>query len=359
VRVLVAPVFGDPGPPTALADRLAATVNVLPLDLDPDPVADLTARLATPVGRARAGALHPQPALCRTATLAAAKAVAETSRGVGMVVAMRLYLAPLLDVLLDRDRRPALVLDVDDIESVTQSELGQAEEASRFERLEAVYLPSLDRVIACSTEDADRLTGAHDLTAVTVVPNAVRRPTPVDDHAPARQELVFVGNMSYGPNADGAEWLCREVLPRLHGAKVALVGSRPGPKVLDLAADPRVTVAADVPDVTPWYRSSAVAVAPIQAGGGTRIKVLEALAHRRPVVATTVGARGLELAGSEGPVLRADTADAFAGACRRLLDDPALAARLAKRGEEAVMSKNGVDVVAPLVERLALDTLRR
>ena len=64
-----------------------------------------------------------------------------------MVVAMRLYLAPLLDVLLDWDQRPALVLDVDDIESQSQRELGHLEEASRFERLEAVYLPSLDRVI--------------------------------------------------------------------------------------------------------------------------------------------------------------------------------------------------------------------
>ena len=359
VRVLVAPVFADPGPPTPLADRLAATVDVLPLDPDPDPVADLTARLETPEGRARAGALHPLPTLCRTATLAAAKAVAEASRGVAMVFAMRLYLAPLLDVLLDRDQRPALVLDVDDIESQTQRELGQVEEASRFERLEAVYLPSLDRVIACSKDDADRLSGAHDLRAVTVVPNAVRRPAAVGSAGLARHELVFVGNLSYGPNADGAEWLCREVLPRLHEAKVALVGSRPGPQVLDLAADRRVTVAADVPDVTPWYRSSAVAVAPIRAGGGTRIKILEALAHRRPVVATTVGARGLALAGSGGPVRTADTADAFAEACRRLLDEPALAARLGKRGEEAVLARNSVDAVAPLIEAVALDTLRR
>ena len=136
-----------------------------------------------------------------------------------------------------------------------------------------------------------------------LVPNAVRRPTEVSSVGRARHELVFVGNLSYGPNADGAEWLCREVLPRLHEARVALVGSRPGPQVLELAADRRVTVAADVPDVTPWYRSSAVAVAPIRAGGGTRIKILEALAHRRPVVATTVGARGLALARGDEPLV--------------------------------------------------------
>ena len=140
---------------------------------------------------------------------------------------------------------------------------------------------------------------------------------------------------------------------------MALVGSRPGPDVLELAADRRVTVAGDVLDVAPWYRSASVAVVPIRAGGGTRIKVLEALAHRRPVVATTAGARGLDLAGSDGPILTADTADAFAAACRRLLDDPALASRLGERGAEAVLATNSVDVVAPLVEALALDTLRR
>jgi polysaccharide biosynthesis protein PslH len=359
VRVLVVPVFGHSGPPTALPGRLAASVDVLPLDPDPDPIDDLTARLGTPQGRARARALHPLPALCRTATLAASKAVAEAARGAALVLAMRLYLAPLLDVLLDRPRRPALVLDVDDVESLTQGSLGHLEEASRFERLERIYLPLLDRVIACSRNDADHLADLYELPATGVVPNAIRPPAPSGGRPLARHDLVFVGNLSYRPNADGARWLCREVLPRLEGATVALVGSRPGPDVLELATDGRVTVAGDVPDVAPWYRSASVAVVPIRGGGGTRIKVLEALAHRRPVVATTAGARGLELAGSDGPVLTADTADTFAATCRRLLDQPALATRLAERGAEVVLATSSVDAVAPLVEALALDTFRR
>jgi glycosyltransferase involved in cell wall biosynthesis len=359
VRVLVVPVFGDPGPPSALADRLASSVEVLPLDPNPDPVADLTARLGTPEGRARAGALHPLPTLCRTATPAASKAVAEAARRVALVVAMRLYLAPLLDALLDRDPRPALVLDVDDVESLTQRGLGQLEEASRFERLERVYLPLLDHVVACSRDDADHLAGLHRLRSTVVVPNAIRPPAPASGRLPAHHDLVFVGNLSYGPNADGARWLCEEVLPLLDGSTVALVGSQPGPDVLELAADRRVTVAADVPDVGPWYRSASVAVAPLRAGGGTRIKVLEAFAHRRAVVATTAGAGGLGLAGSDGPIVTADTADAFAAACRRLLDQPPLASSLAERGAEIVLTRNSVDAVAPLVEALALDTLRR
>jgi glycosyltransferase involved in cell wall biosynthesis len=143
----------------------------------------------------------------------------------------------------------------------------------------------------------------------------------------------------------------------MDGPTAALVGSRPGPEVLELEADPRVTVAADVPDVTPWYRAASVAVAPIRAGGGTRIKILEAFAHRLPVVSTVAGAHGLEL-GSDGPVVTADGPDDFAAACQRLLDRPALAGRLAERGAEAVLATMSVDRVAPLVERLAVDTFR-
>jgi glycosyltransferase involved in cell wall biosynthesis len=359
VRVLVVPAFGHPGPPTELAARLATSVEVLPLDPDPDPVGDLTARLTSPQGRARASAVHPLPTLCRTATLAASKAIAEASRGVAMVLAMRLYLAPFLDALLDEPGRPALVLDVDDVESLTQRDLGELEEASRFERLESFYLPLFDRVITCSREDSDHLAELRGIRDTAVVPNAIRRPDSTGDRLPARHDLVFVGNLSYGPNADGARWLCLEVLPRLPGATVALVGSRPGPGVLELASDRRITVAPDVPEVARWYRSSSVAAVPIRAGGGTRIKILEALAHRRPVVATGAGARGLGLAGTDGPILTADDPEGFAAACRRLLEEPALAARLAERGAEAVLRTRAVETVAPLVAALALDTLGR
>src|SRR5262245_6181772 len=119
VRVLVAPVFGDPGPPTPLAGRLAASIEVLAVDPEPDPVADLIDRLAEPRSRARAQALHPGPSLARAATLDASRSVADASRGVALVLAMRLYLAPFLDVLLDRPLRPAFALDVDDLEAVT------------------------------------------------------------------------------------------------------------------------------------------------------------------------------------------------------------------------------------------------
>jgi glycosyltransferase involved in cell wall biosynthesis len=168
----------------------------------------------------------------------------------------------------------------------------------------------------------------------------------VPDH-----DLLFVGNMSYVPNIDAVTWLCRQVLPRLSGVTTAIVGRQPPPEVRALASE-RVTVAADVADVTPWYSRTRIAVAPLFSGGGTRIKVLEAFAHQRPVVATTIGAEGLGLSGDGGPILVADEPSAFAAACRRLLGDPGMADDLARRGHEMVARLATIEVVAATIDRL-------
>ena len=157
----------------------------------------------------------------------------------------------------------------------------------------------------------------------------------------------MVGTLSYPPNAAGAAWLCGEVLPRLPGVRARLVGRAPPPAVRALAG-PLVEVAADVPDVAPWYARSAVAVVPLHAGGGTRIKLLEALAHGVPVVATPVGAEGLSVDARRGVLIAADPAD-FARACATLLADPARAARLGAAGRAWVRRHHAVARVAPRV----------
>jgi hypothetical protein len=165
-------------------------------------------------------------------------------------------------------------------------------------------------------------------------------------------DLLFVGNLSYAPNVDAVEWLAGEIMPLLDGVNLAVVGSNPDPAVRALASD-RVRIAADVPDVAPHYADSRVAVVPIRAGGGSRIKVLEAYAHSRPVVATSAGIRGTELGDGPGPALQADDPQGFAAACRRLLDDPALAARLGAEGSEAVAAEGSVEVVAKRIAAIA------
>jgi glycosyltransferase involved in cell wall biosynthesis/tetratricopeptide (TPR) repeat protein len=355
VDVLVVPLFADVTGAAGFAARLARSVEIVPLDRL-DPLADMTERLATPEGRARARALHPLPALCRGLGVAGAEAVAA---GVGsdldVVIVFRSYLAPLLDGLLELPERPAIILDLDELESGTQRRLGQVEQAERFERLERFYLPLLDRVVTAAPEDARLLAERHGLRAVICVPNAVRPPARLARPSKPRYDLLLVGNLSYPPNIEAACWLCGAVLPLLGDVRVALVGSGPGGEVRALASDPRVTVAADVEDVTPWYEDSAVAVVPVLRGGGSRIKLIEALAHGRPVVSTPAGAEGVPWSTGSAEILRvAETAEGFAAACRSLLSDPDQAAQLGTRGAELVGRTATVDVVAPRIAELAV-----
>jgi glycosyltransferase involved in cell wall biosynthesis len=353
VDVVLAPVFGAPAGPTGLVRRLAASCRVLQLSAPADARADMVLRLGDPRQRERATSLHPRPALGASITLAAARELAGLAAGAELVVVARLYLAPLLDLLLESARRPAVALDVDDLESDARRELGEEQEAERFARLEGHYLPLLDRALACSAADANELAARHRLGEVAVVPNAVRLPASIDA-APRRFELLFVGNLGYRPNIEAAGWLCREVRPRLGDVRVAIAGSSPAAEVAALASDGRVTVAADLPDLTPWYAATAIAVVPVKTGGGTRIKLLEALAHRRPVVSTERGIAGIEWARGRAALV-ADEPESFAEACRRLLADPGLSARMGEAGRRLVERHANVETVATEIERLAVD----
>lgn len=359
VDVLVAAVFADVAGSGVFTARMAREVGTVPLDPERlDPVAEMMERLATPEGRARAQALHPLPALCRGMGAAGAEAVASrVASGVDVVVVFRSYLAPLLDGLLELTDHPPIILDVDDLESATQRRLGQMEEAERFERLERYYLPLVDHVVTCAPGDAHTLAERHGLSTVTVVPNAVRAPRPFAPASSARFDLLFVGNLSYQPNIEAASWLCHSVLPLLGDVRLAIVGSRPDAEVRALASDTRVTVAADVEEVTPWYEAATVAVVPVLRGGGSRIKLIEALAHGRPVVSTPAGAEGLPW---EADILcLAETPGAFAAACRTLLADPRQAAEIGARGAELVRVTAAVDVVAPRIAELAVSVVGR
>jgi glycosyltransferase involved in cell wall biosynthesis len=357
VDVLVVPVFGGAIESDGFVRAHARRICTLELDHHTDPVAELTSRLQTPEGRARAQAVHPLPALSRAATMAAAAAVAQCADSHALVVAMRMYLCPFLDLVLDRLERPPIVIDVDDIESATQRALGNEAEAERYARTESHYLPLVELVTTCSREDAGELAGRLGLDAVTPIPNAVRlapdaSASPVGLSGGFPPTVLFVGNLSYEPNVDGARWLCRSVLPLLGDVRVALVGSRPTEAVRALASDPRVTVVADVDSVSEWYAAASIAVVPVRRGGGSRIKLIEAFAHHRPVVATTLGAHGMPWPESHTPVLLADSAAQFAAACRALLNDPPLARRRAQAGHELVARYATVDVVVPRIAEI-------
>jgi glycosyltransferase involved in cell wall biosynthesis len=194
---------------------------------------------------------------------------------------------------------------------------------------------------------------------VTVVPNGVvlpgAVPLPGNDDAPPI--ILFVGLMDYQPNVDAVRFFAREVLPLIHGkfpeARFVIVGRSPSPTVRDLNDGTKIIVTGTVPEVEPYLRQAAVVVAPLRVGGGTRIKILEAMAHRRPVVATTIGAEGLEAEAGKH-LLIADTAPNLADACVRLLRDREMGREMSTRAFDLVRAKYDWSQIRRLVGRIIL-----
>jgi glycosyltransferase involved in cell wall biosynthesis len=322
----------------------AVEVFVAPANFGP--ADDLRLLLERRKSRERVEALHPRPALSAGATLAAARAVADRAAGFDLVHVMRLYLAPLLDVLLDAVARPRLSLDLDDLDADLFASLGEAAEADAFGRMERYYIPRVDAACLAAAGDCATLAARAGAAHISCLPNAVRPPASLA-LAPRRHDLLFVGNLSYAANVDATHWLCREVLPLLPGATLAIAGQAPPAAVRDLAQLAGVTILADPSDVAPLYAASALVVAPLRHGGGTPIKVIEALAHERAVVATSVAAAGLP----DGLVTVADVPAAFADACRALLDDDDLRLARARSGRAYVLAERSVDVVGEQIGR--------
>ena len=185
-----------------------------------------------------------------------------------------------------------------------------------------------DTIVVCSELDRKRL-GARN---AVVIPNIYPEPERELGRAAVGDPptVTFVGQQTYAPNADGSAWLVGEVLPHLRtavpGVRVRLVGET-GPAVESLGDADDVTVTGLVPDIADELARADVAVGPIRYGGGTRIKLLEAVAHRIPVVSTTLGAEGLDAVDGEH-LLIADEPGAFARACTKVLTDPELRGRM-------------------------------
>lgn len=151
--------------------------------------------------------------------------------------------------------------------------------------------------------------------------------------------VVFVGNFGFSINIDAAVWFVHSIWPkvrdRVRGAQLYIVGKDPSPSVLALHGQHGVTVTGTVPDVTPYLQRSRVAIAPLRAGSGSRLKILEALEAARPMVSTTIGLEGLEQLASAGVVV-ADSPGEFARSVCQLLEEPERASALGAAGRRAI-----------------------
>lgn len=275
---------------------------------------------------------RPVPALDDASAAALGALIAQAD----VVVVFRLYLAGLAAPATELG--VPVVVDLDDADWVREERLGQPAEADAYRRYAAAVLGTATVATMASPADAADGPSVHPRPQWRHVPNGVR-PAAAAAQAERDIDLLFVATLGYEPNAHGAVWLVREVLPRLPGVTVALVGATPPPAVRALAG-PGVIVAGDVDEVGSWYARARACVVPIHAGAGTRTKIPEAWAHRRPVVSTSIGAEGLP---TDVGVLVADDPDAFAAACARVLADPALADTLASDGLQRWLESHALE----------------
>ena len=235
------------------------------------------------------------------------------------------------------------VLDLHNVESLLHERCaaadgGAAGLAHRFfaqasRQMEAVWLPRYGQVLAASEEDARAARAVAPGARIAVFPNAIPGcppPERVDQEA-----VVFSGNMEYHPNRSAVRFFAREIWPLLREQWPRLVwrllGKNPGAVMEFISGDSRIEVTGAIENAVAELARSRVAVAPLLAGSGTRLKILEAWAAGVPVVSTGLGAEGLGARDGEH-LLLADGAVGFAGAVSRLLACPDTRTRLANGG---------------------------
>jgi glycosyltransferase involved in cell wall biosynthesis len=198
-------------------------------------------------------------------------------------------------------------------------------EAAKMARYERSALRRFGHVIAVSDTDAGAMSSMVDRQRISVVPTGVdvaQYCTAAGAHA-EHPVVLFLGSMDWEANVDAVDYFCASIWPAVRAAvpeaRFRIVGRNPHPRVLALAGQ-SVEVTGTVPAVVDYLRETAVFVVPLRVGGGTRLKIFEAMAAGRAVVSTSIGAEGLDVADGHD-VMLADTAPAFAEAVIRLLQD--------------------------------------
>lgn len=360
IDLVVVPVAGGTKELTPFVGARTHRATVLPVAV-PDTHYALVSSIPDPDARLAAFRQYARPSISAklSAALEHALLAFADDAAYEFVHVSRLYLASLAAAWMQANGRSrCLVLDCDEDDVSSYRCLARLDrkwgrdrrakwaeaEADGFKALAAQWLPRFDLLLAAAAGEA-QLLGAHtDGIGASVVPNVVptgtRRSFPRCGRGGGRRDIIFIGNMSYLPNIDAAMWFASRVWPKLRCAmpfpiRFVIAGSGAPREVTDLARQPGIVVAGAVEDVAPLYRRAALAVVPIRAGGGTRIKLLESASHGVPLVATRFGAAGTGLR-SGHELLLADNERDFAKACARLLTDGKIASRLAAQALRTV-----------------------
>lgn len=271
-----------------------------------------------------------------------------------------------------------IILDMHNVESDLAGQLQRNARgpsaviaASGFRRLERKALSIVDRVWVCSGQDREKLKAlARHRVPIDVVPNGIPRAEDIPSVLPAPATtangfpvILFVGHLGYEPNIDAAMRLAGTILPgirtALPDARLIIAGRAPQPRVEALAELPGVTLVESPADLTPLLRSAHLTIVPLSSGGGTRIKLLEAMAWGVPVIATPLAAEGLDLIDGDEVIL-SESDKGLTDAAIALCRDRDRLARQRMRAHEAVWARFGPEAIRNAMRRgLGLDDAAR
>jgi glycosyltransferase involved in cell wall biosynthesis len=230
-------------------------------------------------------------------------------------------------------------------------------EAQKLQRSQRSTYPSFDLVSAVSKLDQQELAGLSNRSDIALLPNGVdtrffQRTTPL---VPASDEILFTGTLGYEPNLDGLLYFYHEIWPLIQAerpkTRLLIVGRGAPARIQALDNGSDVRVIGPVADMRPYYERARVCVVPLRWGGGTRLKVLEALAMQVPLVSTGMGVSGLDLTLGDH-YLCGDTAQSFASLTVRLLDIKGPARHLASAGRSWVEAHYDWDQIGLHLEEL-------
>ncbi|MCJ7739492.1 MAG: glycosyltransferase [Anaerolineae bacterium] len=281
-------------------------------------------------------------------------------------------MAPYMDIVAAAIRRSLIIFDDHNCEYLLQrrsfeTDIRQVQrwpaaaysfiQWKRLRRYEAEVCSRADRVIAVSDADAAALHMILPNAEIAVVPNGIDSTAyrPQDSATQEESAIVFTGTMDFRPNIDAVLWFAQEVLPaikqKVPNIHLYIVGQRPHNRLQCLMNNPSVTVTGWVEDPRPYIASAAVYVVPLRVGGGTRLKLLEAMAMGKAVVSTRLGAEGYPVVDGQELVL-ADSPEDFASAVVELLNDPQWRRALGEQGRAFVEQHYDWKSIIPQVEAL-------
>jgi glycosyltransferase involved in cell wall biosynthesis len=260
-----------------------------------------------------------------------------------LVHVFRLYLAELMTPLISKVAQRK-VLDCDEDDALAYGRIAKIErkshnlfaaqwaeqEAAAFERLKNVWLQRFDLVLASSR--SEQMSLAKFCSQTCVVPNVVMRVRHCIQKTKSLPTLLFVGTLGYRPNADAVEWFFVRVWRRLqrilrHRVRLVIVGPGASVGVARLRNQRGMEVTGRVDDVSRYYGDADLVIVPLRAGGGTRLKLIEAAAYGLPLITSSFGALGTTFQ-RDRDVLIADSAEGALRACVRLIRDAGLRRRL-------------------------------